>query len=246
MLSVEVPDRFHAKQGRTIGRWTLADGGGTTLVVYLKRHYRHSAVRGWLAYLSPSGAWSDGLREWTNLLRAEALGIPVPRALAAGQWIGPRSRLQSALAVEELTDRLALHEAIPLALRTLSPEAFDSWKRSLIAELVRVSKLLHDRHWYHRDLYLCHFYVAVADIETPPATWRDRVTMIDFHRFGRHRVQSIRYRIKDLAQLLFSSEVEGVTVRDRVRFTRLYFGSVGGPIQKLIAMKFRRYRRHNA
>jgi len=244
-MAVEVRDRLHAKQGRTIARYTLTRDG-QTLVVYLKRHYRHSRHRGWLALVFPSRAWSDGLREWTHLKLAESLGIPVPTAMAAGQWVGPRGRLQSVLASAELTDRLALHEAIPLAFRTLEPGAFDLWKRGLIAELVRLSKLLHDRNWFHQDLYLCHFYASLADIGSPPPSWVGRVTMIDFHRFGRHRVQSIRYRIKDLAQLLFSSEVEGVTVRDRVRFARLYFGPKRGRwLTRLIVLKYRRYRRHN-
>lgn len=245
-MAVEVRDRFHAKQGRTIARYTLTRDG-RTLVVYLKRHYRHSARRGWLAAVFPSRAWSDGLCEWTHLEQAEGLGIPVPPAMAAAQWVGPRGRLQSLLASAELTDQLALHEAIPLASRTLPPEAFDLWKRGLIAEMVRLSKRMHDRKWFHQDLYLCHFYVAVADIENPPPSWAGRATMIDFHRFGRHRVQSLRYRVKDLAQLLFSSEVEGVTPRDRVRFARAYFGPRRARWEKkLILLKYRRYRRHNA
>ena len=39
IIGAEVNDRFYAKQGRTIARWTL-HSGGRPLVVYLKRHYR--------------------------------------------------------------------------------------------------------------------------------------------------------------------------------------------------------------
>ena len=35
IMDEEVTDRFHAKQGRSIGRWTLRDQAGRTLVVYL-------------------------------------------------------------------------------------------------------------------------------------------------------------------------------------------------------------------
>ena len=39
IMALAVTDRFHAKQGRSIGRLAL-ELGGRRLVVYLKRHYR--------------------------------------------------------------------------------------------------------------------------------------------------------------------------------------------------------------
>ena len=49
-----------------------------------------------------------------------------------------------------------------------------------------------------------------------------QAVMIDLHRLSRHRVTAKWWQVKDLAQLMFSSEVEGVTAYDRVRFWRLY------------------------
>ena len=118
MLTLDVPDREHRKQGRAIGRWTLTAEDGRTLVVYLKRHFELPRRHGWLAKLLPGRAWSPGLQEWDNLQRAAAAGLPVPRAVAAGEWRGPGGRLQSFLAVEELADQWPLHEAIPLAAET--------------------------------------------------------------------------------------------------------------------------------
>ena len=40
VFDVAVTDRFHQKQGRSIGRWTLTAPDGRTLVVYLKRHFK--------------------------------------------------------------------------------------------------------------------------------------------------------------------------------------------------------------
>jgi heptose I phosphotransferase len=53
--------------------------------------------------------------------------------------------------------------------------------------------------------------------------------------------------VKDLAQLLYSSEVEGVGVRDRVRFWRMYLEDdrAGRWLRTFILLKWRRYRRHN-
>src|SRR3954452_12384724 len=73
IMAVEVTDRFHAKQGRTIARWALP-GGDRPLVVYLKRHYRLSWWRGLLALLRPGTAWSPALQEWEHLEWARAHG----------------------------------------------------------------------------------------------------------------------------------------------------------------------------
>ena len=97
---------------------------GDLFVVYLKRHYRLSWWHGLLALLRPGQSWSPALQEWEHLHWAREQGFPVPEAPAAGEFIGPWGRLQSFLAVKELTGMLPLHEAVPAAARgdwTLSP-----------------------------------------------------------------------------------------------------------------------------
>src|SRR5205823_15020004 len=120
-------------------------------------------------------------------------------AVAAGEFVGPWGRLQSFLAVEELAGMLPLHEAIPLAAERLPPATFTVWKRGLIAEMARIARASHDRHWYHKDLYLCHFYVPEADTRRVPPDWAGRLYLIDFHRLSRHPLTSLMFRAKDLA-----------------------------------------------
>lgn len=246
IMHEEVTDRFHAKQGRSIGRWTLTADDGRKLVVYLKRHYRLPRSHGLLAMLFPLKAWSPGLQEWQHLHRAAALGLPVPRAVAAGEFV-ERGRLQSFLAVEELTDMLPLHEAIPLAEQSLNALDFQRWKRSLAKELARLAHLLHDRSFFHKDLYLCHFYIHVDDTCSQPADWQTRVIVIDLHRLARHRMTGLWWKVKDLAQLLYSSEIAGVNARDRIAFWRAYAGNKksGSLLARMIRKKWRLYRRHN-
>src|SRR5690349_6032107 len=102
IMAIPVTDRFHAKQGRSTGRWILA-GADRPLAVYLKRHHRLPRWRGLLAAVWPDHGWSPALQEWHHLQWARAQGMPVPAAVAAGEYIGPWGRLQSFLAVEELT-----------------------------------------------------------------------------------------------------------------------------------------------
>ena len=72
----------------------------------------------------------------------DGAGLPVPRVVAAGEFLGPWGKLQSFLAIEELTDMLPLHEAIPLAARQLEPATFHAWKAGLTRELARLARIL--------------------------------------------------------------------------------------------------------
>jgi hypothetical protein len=248
IMSEPVTDRLHEKQGRSIGRRVFA-GDRAELRVYLKRHYRLPWWRGVLATLFPNGAWSPGLQEWHHLAWAAAEGFPVPRPVAAGQTVGPWFKLQGFLAVEELHGMLPLHEAMPLAATRLAPAVFAKWKRGLTAELARLARELHRRRVFHKDLYFCHFYIPESFTRVPPEGWTDRVVMIDLHRLARHRFSAAWWQVKDLAQFFYSSNVPGVTARDRVRFWKLYRrGWPGrGPsawLLPLVKWKCRLYERH--
>jgi heptose I phosphotransferase len=254
IMSIEVTDQFHAKQGRSTGRWALTPSapGVWAPTVYLKRHHRLPWWQGWLAAFWPDRGWSPALQEWRHLQWARRQGIPVPAVVAAAEYIGPWGRLQSMLAVEELTGMLPLQEAIPLAATQQDPAAFRRWKRSLVAEMARLARMLHDRCVFHKDLYLCHFYVARSDTAAIPTEgWRGKVYLIDLHRLAHHPWTWPLWQLKDLAQLLYSSEIPGVDARDRLWFWRAYRGDgprrgAGRWLRRCVWLKWQRYRRHNS
>jgi hypothetical protein len=248
IMSVAVTDRFHAKQGRSTGRWILHEDG-RRLAVYLKRHYRLPWWHGLLAAFWPDGRWSPALQEWDHLEWARSVGLPVPAPVAAAEYIGPWGRLQSCLAVEELGDMLPLNEAMPLAAERLDAATFRRWKADLAIEMARLTWELHGRRRFHKDLYLCHFYLHRDDTQTLPR-WPGRVWLIDLHRLAHHPWTWRFWQIKDLAQLCYSSEIAGVDGRDRLRFWRAYLtagaNSLGGTrLRRAILFKAGRYRRHN-
>lgn len=248
IMHVEVTDKLFKKQGRSIARWTLERPDGRKLVVFLKRHFVLPRKHGLLAVLFPRRAWSPGLQEWEHLRWAERQGLPVPRAVAAGELVGPRGHLQSFIAIEELADMLPLHEAVPKAAEDLEPGAFERWKASLSDELVRLSVAFHGRKVFHKDWYFCHFYVADADTRRVPHDWAGRVRVIDLHRMARHRLTAPWRKAKDLAQLLYSSDVPGVTDADRRGFWDRYRRHTRLPwlVALLARAKARLYRRNNA
>jgi heptose I phosphotransferase len=249
ILAVPVTDRFHAKEGRSTGRWII-HAGGRRLGVYLKRHYRLPWWHGLLAALWPDAGWSPAFQEWRNLEWARGQGLPVPAAVAAGEFIGPWGRLQSVLAVEELRDMLPLHEAVPAAAARLSRATFGRWKRGLAVELARLARELHACRRFHKDLYLCHFYILAADTEHVPAGWHGRVHVIDLHRLAHYPWTWWLWQAKDLGQLLYSSDVQGIGVRDRLRFWKAYLRTehqtwAAWVLRWVILCKWRLYRRHN-
>lgn len=251
VMDLQVTDRFHAKQGRSVGRIILpGKDGKPELCFYLKRHYKLSWWEGFMGWLFPKKDWSPAMQEFHHLSTARRLGLNVPETIAAVEFIGPGAKLRSALAVRELDGMLPLHEAIPLALSRQTPQSFRNWKKSLVGEMARMARILHDRNWFHKDLYLCHFYIHKNDTFRIPDNWRERLVLIDLHRLSNHYWTSQIWKIKDLAQLIYSSEIEGVDDRDRLEFWRFYRdlgpkSSLDRLLLFIIKLKWTRYRNHN-
>ena len=245
VMDLETGDRYHAKQGRSTCRVRFDRPDGV-LSVYLKRHDRLPWKLRLAALIDPEGRHSPGATEWANLEAVRARGAAVPEVVAVGERIGPWGKLQSYLMVLELSGCLPLHEVIPVLADGSDPRAFAAWKRSLIAEAAACTARLHREGLFHKDLYLCHFYIDM----TAQSPGLHRLHLIDLHRLGRHRWTALRWRWKDLGQLLYSSVgVAGIDDRDRLRFWWHYRRAMGlrGPrIQMaLVRRKARRYLRHN-
>src|SRR5262249_41938773 len=154
------------------------------------------------ALVDPAGAHSPGAAEWRHLERVRALGIAVPEVVATGERIGPWGGLQSFLMIAELAGSQPLHEAIPQRAQRLDPRTFSAWKRRLITALAEIAATLHGACLFHKDFYLCHFFLDRDAVGTQDLL---RLTLIDLHRLGHHPRWPDRWRWKDLGQLLFST-----------------------------------------
>ncbi|HMP16224.1 MAG TPA: lipopolysaccharide kinase InaA family protein [Gemmatales bacterium] len=240
-----VTSDYHEKQGRSTGRVVLGQG---KLVIYLKRHWKLPAWRAPLAWAWPHGAWSPAAREWKQLLWARAQGFMVPEPLAMGQYVASGWRLQSYLALRELTGMLPLHQAIPEAYTRMPTAQFQRWKAKLLEKVATIARNLHAQHRYHKDLYLCHFYVQQPALQqSDPGD----VALIDLHRLAHHRWWSRRWQTKDLAQLFFSMwGVAGLEGADRLLLFQHYQQqkTLNYAAQQLFLAAMRkayRYARHN-
>lgn len=244
VMALDSADRLHAKQGRSTARVRFDSPWGP-LSVYLKRHYRLPLLARLAALVHPSGGHTPGASELRHLDVARSLGVPVPDAVAAGERIGPWGTLQSFLMVAELAGARELNEVLPQLQRSMNPEVFSRLKRELIVEIADIAARLHGANAFHKDFYLCHFFLA-----TPVPPSGRRLTLIDLHRLAHHRLMGFRWRWKDLGQLLYSTfDVEGINERDRARFW-MHYRRITRPRfarwQRLrVVAKADRYRKHN-
>ena len=245
VMAIESRDRFHAKQGRSTAR-VVFHGPRGPLPVYLKRHERLPWASRLAALVDPRGRHTPGAAEFAHLERARKLGLAVPEVVAAGERIGPWGRLQSFLIIAELTGSLPLNEAMPVLVEQLDPAALVSLKRGLTREMAAIAATLHRANAFHKDLYLCHFFLDMAKVDRAG----DRLALIDLHRLAEHRFWPVRWRCKDLAQLLFSVEgVPGIERGDVLRFWARYRKLTGLKYSRwqgrMVAWKAARYSRHN-
>jgi heptose I phosphotransferase len=93
-------------------------------------------------------------------------------------------------------------------------------KRALIAEVARMTGMMHRAGVNHRDCYICHFLLHTDK----PVTADDfKLSVIDLHRAQTRAKITRRWRDKDLAALYFSALDIGLTRRDKLRFLKGYF-----------------------
>ena len=231
-------DHFVEKQGRSTGRY-LVPAVGRSVSFFLKKYFH---LPWWERWFAPLESY-PGPRELANLQRAAALGIPVPEPLAAGA--DRRHACRSMLAVRELEGYIPLHEFIPARLSRRESTEQRAVRRELTARIADIARRLHSANLFHCDFYLCHFFIRESS--NFPAAFD--LVLIDLMRLKQSRLA--RWRIKDLAQLLFSSDLPGITRTDRLRFFKKYLGirrldSTARWLLRRIQWKSSLYHRHNA
>ncbi len=159
--------------------------------------------------------------EWCAIEKLRSLGLATMTAVGFGSrgW-NPATR-QSFILTEALENTISLEDYCGRW-----PQCKPAYriKRSLIAEVARISKIMHGNGVCHRDYYLCHFLLHDESAFSAQQIATPQLSLIDLHRALIRRKLSRRWVVKDVAGLYFSALHIGLNRHDFLRFVRLYSG----------------------
>lgn len=165
-------------------------------------------------------------QEWQAIQRLHEVGVPTMTAVAYGERGANPADQHSFIVTQELAPTISLED---LSMDWLKQPPEPRLKRALIAEVARMTGMMHRAGINHRDCYICHFLLHTDK----PVTADDfKLSVIDLHRAQVRSRISQRWRNKDLAALYFSILDIGLTRRDKLRFLKGYFQQ---PLRQILA-----------
>ncbi len=154
----------------------------------------------------------------------QAAGIPAPVPAAYGCGPGNMARRASFILCEALHNFETL-EDVGLAWTTHPPNGITRLR--LLEAVARFAGQFHHAGFIHRDFYICHLLISRDDLQRvagPQPLAGVPLAVLDLHRARRFNVVPARWLKRDLAALLFSTLDLGYSVRDWLRFVRVYSG----------------------
>ena len=202
---------------------------------YLKRYSSPPAAVQVRRMLSGHLNQSTARIEWNQIRRLETDGIDSVRWVAFGEELAGPWEQRSAVLTAELPG-----ESLERYVERCPGRVARGWGHSLAEFVAR----FHGAGYVHRDLYLSHVFVDVA--ERKPV-----FRLIDLARVMKPWLRRRRWIVKDLAALDYSTPAVFATAADRLRFLQTYLGVEHlGPrdrrLVRQIARKTRRIARHDA
>ena len=222
------------KGSRDIFRIRATDAEGRDQVLFLKRIWKPYKKDGLTSLLRRGEVWSVSRQEWENSKALDAAGLRAAGLAAYGEDCGPLWEKFSFL----LTEAAIGMQTVEQFLRTCDVAAR---RRRIFDALAVEIRKMHDAGLASPDLFTRHLFVD--ETTTPP-----RFCFIDMARLDRGRPLSERLRARDLAALNITAPLRFVSVKERIRFLRLYSRSSDKPLASRIRrrveylLKRRKYR----
>ncbi|MEM4247852.1 MAG: lipopolysaccharide kinase InaA family protein [Candidatus Nanoarchaeia archaeon] len=179
-------------------------GTAENLEIYIKRYTALPVKEYFKSAFSFKPIFISGaMHEWEATLSLIETGILTAEPIAAA-----KSSKGTCIVLRGIQNYIRASE---LLARFANEKNFKS-KRHLIAQIAEIAGKMHSANFAHQDFYLLHFFVQ----------WEDKkIYIIDLQRVIMQKKLSLRWRVKDLAQLNFSSK--GLVRRtDKLRFWKRY------------------------
>lgn len=196
-------------------RWQVTDAQRGT---YFIKRYLKTGLRQQLDRFFRQSCWhSRGWFEHAQCahLRENGINAPQPLGTAEKMTLGYEQR------------SVVCMGAVPgdAVNRFWQTDAATLWRTpknrvSFITSLARFVSAFHQTGRCHRDLYLCHIFVAT---DAQPTT-TPQFSLIDLARIHTPSLRRSRWIVKDLSQLDYSADEIAASRTDRLRFLRAYLG----------------------
>ena len=152
--------------------------------------------------------------EWKNHLICANFGINVPVPVLWGYATDPVRAVM-------VTLEIANSESLENILKNNNLPADFTKRLDFIRKIADVARSLHSNNYCHKDFYTGHILVqseGLMDVSDPV------FYLIDLQRVVKMKFLKQRWIVKDLAQLNFTSDYDCISLKDKLRFMRLYFG----------------------
>jgi len=154
--------------------------------------------------------------EYKAIKKVESLSLHSTPVVGFGKsGINPATK-RSFLLTSALENTISLED---LTCHWLTEPPEFSFKIRLLKEVAKIARIMHDNGINHRDFYICHI---LLDQEVLSKTGKIKLYVIDLHRAQLRKKTPLRWRIKDIASIYYSSLDIGLTRNDRFRFIRDY------------------------
>ena len=183
------------------------DDGPRTFYV---KHFERPPVSAQLRRIASGHAFRStaGIeRHWIQSLESAGIAVPGIAAFAErkrGPW--------------ERSSVIVLREVDGLSLEKWFIDHPQRAPRVMQTELAGFVARFHDRGFTHRDLYAAHIFLESGNAQAP------RFRLIDLQRILYKPWRRRRWRVKDLAQLNYSTPTSVATRSDRIRWLKHYLG----------------------
>lgn len=179
---------------------------------YLKT-YNHPPMKIQISnWIDHTKRLSTAAYDYMPALELDKIGIKTPIVAAFGEVMGCCFEKKSFILTEEISDGVSLERYVPEFFRP----SFMAGKRNKQLEFINgfadFARKFHENGFRHRDYYLAHIFWGQDS----------GFQMIDLQRVFKPRLLSYKYRVKDIAQLYYSSAASVYSKTMRLRFYKKY------------------------
>ena len=207
--------------------------------VFLKRYVRPPVFKQLYNWLAHRRRGSFAMLEHYTASVLSQNGVRTPHTLACGEQWGFFFEKRSFLMIQEVCDSESLDQSLPSYFDGRATAANLRLRRKFIRRLGVFIRRFHETGYRHRDLYFSHIFYSKSG----------KFCLIDLARAFKP-IRRERYRIKDIAQLHYSTPARYFSRTDRLRFYLAYAGRARlEPNDKLfirkVVGKIKQILRHN-